>query len=70
MGLASDLQDPPELIPEFIAAWEQGHKIVLAVKPMSQTNPLVHRLRKLYYRILDGISEVAIVKGCHRLWPL
>ena len=60
--LASDLQDPPELIPDFIATWEQGHKIVLAVKPMSQTNPLVHRLRKLYYRILDGISEVAIVK--------
>ncbi len=60
--LASDLQDPPELIPDFIATWEQGHKIVLAVKPMSQTNPLIHRLRKLYYRILDGISEVAIVK--------
>jgi glycosyltransferase involved in cell wall biosynthesis len=62
VGLASDLQDPPELIPEFIAAWEQGYKIVLAIKPMSRTNPLVHGLRKLYYRMLDGISEVAIVK--------
>lgn len=60
--LASDLQDPPELIPEFLAAWEQGYKIVLAVKPVSQTNPLVHRLRKLYYRVLDAISEVPIIK--------
>ncbi|MCC7277582.1 MAG: glycosyltransferase family 2 protein [Chromatiaceae bacterium] len=60
--LASDLQDPPELIPDFIAEWEQGYKIVLAVKPMSRTNPLIHGLRKLYYRMLDGISEVAIVK--------
>jgi glycosyltransferase involved in cell wall biosynthesis len=60
--LASDLQDPPELIPEFISAWEQGYKIVQAVKPMSRTNPLVHWMRKLYYRMLDGISEVAIVK--------
>jgi dolichol-phosphate mannosyltransferase len=60
--LVSDLQDPPELIPDFIAAWEQGFKLVLAVKPVSQTNRLVHWLRKLYYRVLDSISEVAIIK--------
>jgi glycosyltransferase involved in cell wall biosynthesis len=60
--MASDLQDPPELIQEFLAAWEQGYKVVLAVKPVSQTNPLIHRLRKLYYRFLDAISEVSIVK--------
>jgi len=60
--LASDLQDPPELIPEFLSAWEEGYKIVLAVKPVSQTNWLVHRLRKFYYHVLDAISEVAIVK--------
>jgi glycosyltransferase involved in cell wall biosynthesis len=59
---ASDLQDPPELIPQFLAAWEEGFKIVLAVKPVSQTNPLVHWLRKAYYRLLDRISEVALVK--------
>jgi glycosyltransferase involved in cell wall biosynthesis len=60
--LASDLQDPPELIPEFLAAWEAGDKIVLAVKPVSQANPLVHWLRKAYYHGLDAISEVSIVK--------
>jgi glycosyltransferase involved in cell wall biosynthesis len=60
--LASDLQDPPELIPQFLAAWEEGSPIVLAVKPVSQTNPLIHWLRKFYYRVLDTISEVAIIK--------
>lgn len=60
--LASDLQDPPELIPEFLSAREDGYKIVLAVKPVSQTNWLVHSLRKVYYRVLDAISEVSIVK--------
>lgn len=59
---ASDLQDPPELIPNFIAAWEQGFKLVLAVKPVSQTNRVVHLLRKLYYRLLDSIADVEIVK--------
>ena len=60
--LASDLQDPPEMIPHFLAGWEEGFKIVLAIKPVSQTNPLMHWVRKLYYRGLDAISEVAIVR--------
>ena len=59
---ASDLQDPPELIPNFIAAWEQGFKLVLAVKPVSQTNRVIHWLRKFYYRVLDFIADVEIVK--------
>ena len=59
---ASDLQDPPEMVPEFLAAWEEGYKIVLAVKPVSQTNPVVHWLRRSYYRVLDAISEVSVVK--------
>lgn len=60
--LASDLQDPPELIPTFIAEWEKGWKVVLAIKPISQTNFLVHSIRKLYYRILSGISSIDLVK--------
>ena len=58
--LASDLQDPPELIPSFIAAWEVGAKIALAVKPLSSGNFITHFLRKSYYRLLDRISDVAI----------
>ena len=60
--LASDLQDPPELIPEFIKQWEDGYKIVMAVKPVSKGAALVHALRKAYYRVLDGISDVSILK--------
>jgi len=58
--LASDLQDPPELIPSFIAAWTAGAKIILAVKPISKGNPITHFLRKMYYRLLDRISDVTI----------
>lgn len=36
VGMASDLQDPPELIPEFIKHWENGLKVVIAVKPKSR----------------------------------
>jgi len=61
--MASDLQDPPELIHLFIEEWQKGWKIVLATKPTSQTNFLVHALRKTYYEILDRISSIEIVKN-------
>ncbi len=60
--LASDLQDPPELISAFVSHWEAGAKVVLAVKPVAKGNQLVHGLRKAYYRALDRISDVKIVK--------
>ena len=59
--LASDLQDPPELIPDFIRAWEEGYKLVMAVKPISRGNALVHSLRRSYYRLLDGISDISLL---------
>ena len=60
--LASDLQDPPELIPDLITKWAEGAEIVLATKPVSSTNPIFHVLRKLYYKVLDAISDVDIVR--------
>lgn len=60
--LASDLQDPPELIPEFLSSWEQGWKVVFAVKPTSQSGFLFHQLRRSYYKLLDGISSTKIVR--------
>jgi glycosyltransferase involved in cell wall biosynthesis len=60
--LASDLQDPPEIIPQFIEAWEQGYKVVLAIKPVSKTGFFMHSLRRSYYRVLDKISDISITK--------
>ena len=60
--LASDLQDPPELIPQFIREWEAGYKIVMAVKPISNTARHTHAMRRAYYNLLDSISEVPLLK--------
>ncbi|MCC7007118.1 MAG: glycosyltransferase family 2 protein [Ottowia sp.] len=59
--LASDLQDPPEKIPEFIRLWEEGYMLVMATKPVSASATLMHQLRKTYYRFLDGISDVSLL---------
>jgi glycosyltransferase involved in cell wall biosynthesis len=61
--IASDLQDPPEMIAEFIKKWEQGYKTVLAVKPESEESPLMFGLRKAYYRLIGKISEVPLVRN-------
>jgi polyisoprenyl-phosphate glycosyltransferase len=61
--IASDLQDPPEMIPEFVKKWEDGYKTVLAVKPESEEAPLMFHLRKAYYRFISRISDVPLVQN-------
>ncbi len=61
--IASDLQDPPEMITEFIHKWEQGYKTVLAVKPESEESSIMFGLRKIYYRLITRISEVPLVQN-------
>jgi glycosyltransferase involved in cell wall biosynthesis len=61
IGMASDLQDPPELIGEFIKAWEQGHKVVVAVKPQSRETWFMSAVRRAYYRTIGRISDVRLI---------
>jgi glycosyltransferase involved in cell wall biosynthesis len=61
--IASDLQDPPEMIAEFIKKWEEGFKTVLAVKPESEESSIMFFLRKAYYKFITKISEVPLVKN-------
>jgi glycosyltransferase involved in cell wall biosynthesis len=59
--IASDLQDPPELIPELLTEWEKGFKTVLLVKPQSEESPVMFAIRRLYYGIISKISDVPLV---------
>lgn len=61
--IASDLQDPPEMIVEFVKKWEEGYKTVLAVKPESEESSIMFFLRKTYYRFITKISDVPLVKN-------
>ncbi len=40
ISVVSDLQDPPEMIKEFIRRWEEGYRVVLAIKEESEESPL------------------------------
>lgn len=58
IGMVCDFQDPLELIPQYIKEWENGYKIVIGVKTSSKENPIVYRLRSLYYKLIRKFSEI------------
>lgn len=61
MLMVADLQDPPELIPEFLAKWEEGHKVVVGVKNKSKENPIMYGIRKLFYTLVRKMSETPMI---------
>jgi polyisoprenyl-phosphate glycosyltransferase len=63
ISLASDLQDPPELIKDFIGKWEEGYKIVLGVKVQSKETTAMFVVRNLFYEIIGRLSEIELVKN-------
>jgi len=58
ISLASDLQDPPELIEEMVHLWENGMPVVIAVKNASEESGLMFRLRTKYYRLVNRVSNI------------
>lgn len=60
--IMADFQDPPELIPEYLAKWEQGFEVVLGVKTESAESALMYLVRSAYYKFLGHISDVQLVK--------
>ena len=62
IAMASDFQDPPELIPQFLERWEGGYKLVLGVKDEPRQSGLFYALRDRYYRTLARIADTEIVR--------
>ena len=63
ISLVADLQDPPEMIEDFIRSYEDGYNIVLGIKESSQENSLMYKIRAIYYRILNKISDTEIYEN-------
>lgn len=63
--LVADLQDPPQLIPEFIRRWEEGFKVVTGTKPSSNESRYMRIARNIYYRVIGRISEIELIPNFH-----
>ena len=58
ISMVCDFQDPVELIPQYLEAWEQGYKIVIGIKTSSKENPIMYHLRSVYYKMIKKFSDV------------
>ena len=47
ISIVADLQDPPEMIPELIAKWQEGNDLVLAIKRDSEEKGVMFKIREL-----------------------
>lgn len=63
ISIVADLQDPPEMIRDFIAKWEAGFRVVIGVKEASQESRLMFLLRRAFYGLIDRLSEVSQVQN-------
>jgi dolichol-phosphate mannosyltransferase len=52
-----DLQDPPELIPQMLALWEQGNHVVYGVRRSLRDSHVVAFTRRAFYRLMRALSE-------------
>lgn len=57
----ADLQNPPELIPEFVEKWEKGADVVLGVKKKSHENKFMYFLRSVFYFLMTKVFGIKII---------
>ncbi len=55
-----DLQDPPEVLPQFIATWRQGYEVVYAVRTKRKEGIVKRAGYALFYRLLRAVSDIDI----------
>jgi glycosyltransferase involved in cell wall biosynthesis len=61
--LPADLQDPPELIPEFVIRWESGDMVVYGIRKNRQESLLMRALRNIYYRVIWRFADSVIPRN-------
>jgi glycosyltransferase involved in cell wall biosynthesis len=58
--LPADLQDPPEVITDFVAKWQEGYDVVYGIREKREEHLIMVLLRKLYYRMITRFAEIYI----------
>jgi glycosyltransferase involved in cell wall biosynthesis len=61
--MACDLQDPPEMLKDFVHHWRNGFKVVIGIKPESRESRFIFTIRRTYYRILNRISDAPLIEN-------
>jgi polyisoprenyl-phosphate glycosyltransferase len=57
---AADLQDPPEVIVDFVREWRAGAEVVYGVRTQREESFLMRAIRKTYYRMVSRLAGIEI----------
>ncbi len=63
ISIVADLQDPPGMVRDFVRKWEEGYKVVVGVKQESREKRAMFFVRSMFYRLIDRLSEVPLVRN-------
>ncbi len=55
-----DLQDPPEIIPQFYEKWQAGFDVVYGVRVQREMKPHIHFFYKTFYKVFQNLSYIPI----------
>jgi len=55
-----DLQDPPELIPQFLAKWREGYDVVYGVRVKREATAFLQVAYKAFYRVFHALSYIEV----------
>ncbi len=58
--LGVDLQDPPEIVVEFVRRWEAGHEVVYGIRANREEGLLMRSVRHVYYRAVTRFADLYI----------
>lgn len=61
IGLCADFQDPPEMMPLFIQRWRAGADIVLGVREVEKTGPVLRTARALSYWLARNFGDYPVI---------
>lgn len=57
IGIAADLQEPPELFPMMLDLWSQGNELVLGLCRNTSDTWIMQRIKRAYYRLAARLSN-------------
>ena len=56
----ADLQDPPEVLPQFMAKWREGYDVVYAIRERRKESWIMRAAYTAFYRLLQRVANIEI----------
>jgi len=60
--ISSDLQEPVEIITDYIKYWEDGFDVVMGQRNSSASSFFLDKVKSIFYKFLNSVSEIKLIE--------